>query len=56
MFGGGVECGLLHGRMLGEEKMTALRRFASGETAVLISTTVVEARPGPLTRHVPIHS
>ena len=34
--------GLLHGRMPGREKDAAMRAFASGETAVLVSTAVVE--------------
>ncbi len=38
----GAVCGLLHGRMSGEEKAAALSQFASGHTQVLISTTVVE--------------
>ncbi|XZE45931.1 ATP-dependent DNA helicase RecG [Pirellulaceae bacterium SH467] len=33
---------LLHGRMDGEEKQQKLNRFQSGETQVLIATTVVE--------------
>lgn len=41
---GDAQCGLLHGRMAGEEKIAALQRFANGETPVLISTTVVEVR------------
>ncbi|KAL0024844.1 hypothetical protein WJX79_004631 [Trebouxia sp. C0005] len=39
---GGAKCGLLHGRMSSEDKFAALQAFASGETPVLISTTVVE--------------
>ncbi len=38
----GLEVGLLHGRMKVEEKAEAMRRFASGETPVLVSTTVIE--------------
>ncbi len=38
----GMEVGLLHGRMKIEEKESAMRRFASGETPVLVSTTVIE--------------
>ena len=38
----GAVCGLLHGRMSGEEKAAALSQFASGHIQVLISTTVVE--------------
>ncbi|KAL3158650.1 hypothetical protein ABBQ32_011393 [Trebouxia sp. C0010 RCD-2024] len=39
---GDVRCGLLHGRMSSEDKFAALQAFATGETPVLISTTVVE--------------
>ncbi|XP_076948488.1 ATP-dependent DNA helicase homolog RECG1, chloroplastic/mitochondrial-like [Bidens hawaiensis] len=38
----GISCGLLHGRMKGEEKDEALRRFRSGETQILLSTQVIE--------------
>ena len=38
----GASCGLLHGRMSGEEKAAALTEFATGKTQVLVSTTVVE--------------
>ena len=41
---GGVDCGLLHGRMSSEDKFAALQAFATGQTPVLISTTVVEVR------------
>lgn len=41
---GDVGCGLLHGRMSSEDKFAALQAFATGETPVLISTTVVEVR------------
>lgn len=34
--------GLLHGRMTSDEKDAAMDAFTSGETAVLVSTTVVE--------------
>ena len=34
--------GILHGRMRAEEKAEVMRRFATGEISVLISTTVVE--------------
>ena len=34
--------GLLHGRMSGEEKLEAMEKFKSGETHVLVSTTVIE--------------
>ncbi|OMO88055.1 hypothetical protein COLO4_20488 [Corchorus olitorius] len=36
------KCGLLHGRMKGDEKEEALRRFRSGETDILLSTQVIE--------------
>ena len=39
---GDHSCGLLHGRMSAEEKFAAMQAFATGETPVLISTTVVE--------------
>lgn len=38
----GYKCGLLHGRMKGDEKDEALRRFRSGETKILLSTQVIE--------------
>ena len=38
----GVRIGLMHGRMSGEEKDEAMRRFRDGTTACLVSTTVVE--------------
>jgi len=38
----GISVGLLHGRMKMEEKAEAMKKFASGETPVLVSTTVVE--------------
>ena len=34
--------GLLHGRLASAEKQSVIRSFASGETKVLVSTTVVE--------------
>jgi ATP-dependent DNA helicase RecG len=34
--------GLLHGRMASQEKQTAIQAFASGQSQVLVSTTVVE--------------
>lgn len=34
--------GLLHGRMKGAEKETVMRAFQSGETHILVSTTVIE--------------
>ncbi|XVF02841.1 hypothetical protein REPUB_Repub04eG0209200 [Reevesia pubescens] len=36
------KCGLLHGRMKGDEKEEALRRFRCGETDILLSTQVIE--------------
>jgi ATP-dependent DNA helicase RecG len=39
-FGGVV--GLVHGKMAGRDKDAAMERFASGETKILVSTTVVE--------------
>ena len=44
VLGRGVGHGLLHGRLGSDEKAAALHAFASGETQVLISTTVVEVR------------
>jgi len=38
----GIACGLLHGRMSGEEKDRVMRCFVSGELSVLVSTTVIE--------------
>jgi ATP-dependent DNA helicase RecG len=38
----GMQLGLLHGRMSMADKEEAMRRFVSGETAALVSTTVVE--------------
>ncbi len=38
----GVPIGALHGRLAAEEKESAMAAFASGETPVLVSTTVVE--------------
>ena len=35
-------CDLLHGRLTPQEKDAAMRRFESGETQVLVSTSVVE--------------
>lgn len=37
-----LQVGLLHGRMPSAEKQAAITAFASGETQVLVSTTVVE--------------
>jgi superfamily II DNA/RNA helicase len=50
-----VRYGLLHGRLSAEEKTAALCAFASGETNVLIATTVVEASPCPKHSTVPSH-
>ncbi|XP_073144522.1 ATP-dependent DNA helicase homolog RECG1, chloroplastic/mitochondrial isoform X2 [Henckelia pumila] len=38
----GYNCGLLHGKMKGDEKDEALRRFRSGATNILLSTQVIE--------------
>ncbi len=38
----GYRCGLLHGRLGGEEKERVMRSFREGEIQVLVSTTVVE--------------
>ncbi|HRK24371.1 MAG TPA: ATP-dependent DNA helicase RecG, partial [Beijerinckiaceae bacterium] len=38
----GDRVGLVHGRMKGTDKDEAVRRFQSGETAVLVATTVIE--------------
>jgi len=38
----GLKVGLLHGRMKVDEKGEAMRAFASGDTPVLVATTVVE--------------
>ncbi|MBP5231458.1 MAG: ATP-dependent DNA helicase RecG [Clostridia bacterium] len=37
-----LQVGLVHGRMSGAEKAEAMRSFASGETKILVSTTVIE--------------
>jgi ATP-dependent DNA helicase RecG len=37
-----MKCGLLHGRIPPEEKEAVMERFRTGETKVLIATTVVE--------------
>jgi len=39
-FGGRV--GLVHGRMKGDDKDEVMRRFQSGDIAILVSTTVIE--------------
>ena len=38
----GYQCGLLHGRMKGDEKDRALQQFRSGEVQILLSTQVIE--------------
>ncbi len=38
----GAEVALLHGRMPAAEKAAVMARFASGETALLVATTVIE--------------
>ncbi len=38
----GLRLDLLHGRLAPDEKDRAMRRFAAGETDVLVSTTVIE--------------
>ncbi len=38
----GTEIGLIHGRMSGVEKDAAMDRFRSGETPILVATTVIE--------------
>ncbi len=38
----GVKVGLLHGRMKSEEKNSALDKFRSGETPILVTTPVIE--------------
>ncbi len=38
----GPKVGLLHGRMKGPERDAAMARFKSGETTVLVATTVIE--------------
>lgn len=39
---GGIEVGLLHGRMSVEEKAEAIDRFDDGTTPILVTTTVIE--------------
>lgn len=36
------ECGILHGKMTGEEKDAVMERFRSNEVKVLVATTVIE--------------
>ncbi|KAM3269722.1 ATP-dependent DNA helicase RECG, chloroplastic isoform X1 [Capsicum chacoense] len=38
----GYNCGLLHGKMKGDDKTEALNLFRSGETNILLSTQVIE--------------
>jgi ATP-dependent DNA helicase RecG len=38
----GIPIGLVHGQMAGPDKDSAVERFAKGETAILVSTTVIE--------------
>ncbi len=38
----GPRVGLLHGQMKGADKDEAMRRFAAGETSLLVATTVIE--------------
>jgi ATP-dependent DNA helicase RecG len=38
----GIPIGLVHGRMKGPERDAAMARFKSGETTVLVATTVIE--------------
>jgi len=38
----GARAGLVHGRMKGSEKDAAMAQFASGETRLLVATTVIE--------------
>ena len=40
--GPGVKYSLVHGKLTGAEKVEAIQMFASGETPVLVSTSVVE--------------
>ena len=47
MLGKGVRCSLLHGRLPADEKHAAVSRFHSGETPVLVATSVVEVRCPP---------
>ncbi len=38
----GLQIGLVHGRLKGDEKAAAMAAFAAGETDVLVATTVIE--------------
>ncbi|HEX2725810.1 MAG TPA: ATP-dependent DNA helicase RecG, partial [Beijerinckiaceae bacterium] len=38
----GADVGLVHGKLPGRDKDAAMERFASGETKILVSTTVIE--------------
>lgn len=38
----GIRVGMLHGRMASEQKAEAMSGFESGETGILVSTTVIE--------------
>ena len=51
VFGEGVRCALLHGRMPPEAKTAVVGSFVSGETPILIATTVVEASLFLIKRH-----
>jgi ATP-dependent DNA helicase RecG len=42
LLGPGLSCGLLHGRLNGEEKERVMRAFRAGEIQVLVATTVIE--------------
>lgn len=42
LFAGRYTVGCLHGRMSSDEKREIMKRFASGEISILVSTTVVE--------------
>ncbi|MAE50508.1 MAG: ATP-dependent DNA helicase RecG [Micavibrio sp.] len=41
-FFGADNIGLIHGRMKGEEKDAAMAKFITGETSILVATTVIE--------------
>ena len=38
----GIEMGLLHGRLSGDEKAEVMGKFSSGQTKLLVATTVIE--------------